>query len=582
MNNVRKIITKLESWQVACIMAVVALATYFNGLANAFQNDDTFQIVHNPPVHSLGNLFLFFHSSTFWDGQKLAGIYYRPLMTTTFSVIYALFGLHTIAYHIVQLAVYIAGGFVLYLVLKHFLHKDLAFFLALIFIVHPMNTQLVYSIPTMQDVLYFFFGMLALWVLINYKTPKSLSVVAGLLFVSLLCKEAAGVFVVMAFAYLLLFDVKRWKRFAAVTFLPVVTYLVLKVSAVGVIHVQRAAPIDNTDLLGRLFTAPSIILFNFSKFIFPLKLSTGRYWVYPAFSVQHVLIPTLIDVAIIGFFIYWGIRLRNSSSKNFKPYLFFSIWTFLGLVIYTQIIRLDMTVSETWFYFAMAGLLGMIGIILSTSKKLFKSCKPINQFKPEWLLLPVLILILVFGFRSAVRGSDYRSQYVLAQHDLAVSKDDYIALNNIAQYNIDHKNYKIAQIYAKRSIGIYPVVTNYNNLGVALEQTGDYAGAVKAYSQALNYNDLGVVYENLGLILMVYSDPNTANHFFQRAFKAYPNDFKLLLYYALFEQATGNNSDAKVTIKRATHYGGVPQFIYAGILYDQPFKLQLLGQTVLI
>src|ERR1700683_5018555 len=98
-------INKLNLKHVAGIFAVIGVAIFFSGLNNPFQGDDTYQIVNNLPVHSITNIFLLFKSSTFYNGQHLIGIYYRPMMSVMFSLIYTFFGAHAIAYHIVQLSI---------------------------------------------------------------------------------------------------------------------------------------------------------------------------------------------------------------------------------------------------------------------------------------------------------------------------------------------------------------------------------------------------------------------------------------------------------------------------------------------
>lgn len=555
-------------------MAVVGIATFFTGLANPFQNDDTFQIVSNPPVHSITNLPKFFQAGTYWDGQKLTGDYYRPMMTTAFSVIYTIAGAHPIAFHIVQLALYIASSFLLYLVFKRLLNSTIALPLALIFLVHPLNSQVVYAIATMQDVLFFFFGMLAVWILISQESDKSLWAVVGCLLLSLLSKESGFVFVILAVLYLIWFNKQRVRAFLSTMLVPAIVYIGLRIHAVGLVHKQLVAPIDNVSLVGRLINAPSIIEFYITKLLFPWKLSTTHYWVYSKFSVSHFLIPLVIDLAAVGLFVYLGMRVFRKLSRNqFYVYLFFAIWTGLGILPYLQIVPLDMTLSESWFYFSLAGLLGMIGAALPTFKV---------RLKPELIVLILILLICILGVRTAVRGTDYRSQIILAHHDIAASSGDYTAMISVAQDYIAHGNYKQAILYAQRSIDAYPVTANYNLLGVALEQSGDYQGAAKAYSHALQYGNLSVVYENLGLILLVYSDLATTSQFFQKALDIYPNDFKLWLYLSIFEGAEGSTDKAKSDIVNAAKYGTVPQVLYDNIMSDKPFPIPLLGKTILV
>jgi hypothetical protein len=574
MNRWLEKINDLKSWQVACAFAVIGLAVFFSGLANPFQNDDTFQIVNNPPVHSIKNFPQFFQAGTYWDGQRLTGSYYRPMMTTAFSLIYTLFGAHPVAFHVVQLSLYIASAFLLYLVFKRFLKPAAALLLSLLFLVHPLNSQIVYSIATMQDVLFFFFGILALYLLMRSDLVKSLWAVSACLLLSLLSKEAGFVFIIVSLLYLFWFNKERILAFLGVTAVPVIIYLALRSHAVGLGSKQLAAPIDNVSLAGRLLTAPSIVEFYITKFTFPWKLASTYYWVYPKFTLTQTVLPLVVDLIAAGLIVYAGLLIRRKHPKtDFRVFSFFAAWTVLGVILYLQIVPLDMTVCETWFYFSVAGLLGMIGVALRSVKL---------RVAPAWLLVPVVVLLCILGIRSAFRGTDYRSQFILAQHDVAASPGDYSAMISISQHLIDQGNFKEAAAYAQRSIDIYPAVSNYNLLGVSLEQSGDYPGAAKAYNTALKYNNLSTVYENLGLILVVYSDPSTTSRFFQKALSVYPHDYKLWVYLAIFEGAKGSPDNAKAAIQNAMKYGAVPQLLYADIMTNQPFALPLLGKSLVV
>jgi len=560
-------INKLQNWQAGFIITLIGFAVFFSGLANPFQGDDNYQIVNNLPVHSLKNLFLFFRSSTFYNGQKLIGVYYRPLMTTVFSFVYSLFGPHPLYFHIFQLVLYIACAYVLYLVFKRFFKPAGAIILALVFLVHPINSQVAYAIPSMQDALFFFFGILALWILINYKSNRSLWLVAGCLLASFLSKETAVVFFVIAFLYLFWFSRERLRRYVYVMIWPFIIYFLLKINAVGLNSPQHGAPIDNFTLAGRLMTDPSIVLFYLTKFIFPWHLASGYYWTYPSYSFRHVLLPLLIDLAVVAIFVYLGIRVRKHlSNSKYHAYLFFAAWAVIGIIPYLQIISLDMTACETWFYFSIVGLLGMIGIALLTIK---------HRLEPGWLILPAVLLTAILGVRSAVRGTDYSSQYNLARADLKVSSNDYSAMNNVAQGLIDQGKYKPAIQYAEESAAIYPTVSNYDNLGVALEYTENYAAAVKAYNRALQYGSLNIIYENLVEIALVYGTPASHVQLFEKAFKAYPTDFKIWLYLAIMEDEAGATANSRTALSYAVSYGQIPQVLYNDIYSGQQFSLQL-------
>src|ERR1700689_4546623 len=113
-------INKISPTQAAIIIIVVGFAVFFTGLHNPFLGDDISQIVNNVPVHSIRNIKTFFEGGTFYNGQgTLVGSYYRPMMTTVFALIFTLFGAHVLAFHLVQLLLYIGSAILLYLFLKY-------------------------------------------------------------------------------------------------------------------------------------------------------------------------------------------------------------------------------------------------------------------------------------------------------------------------------------------------------------------------------------------------------------------------------------------------------------------------------
>jgi hypothetical protein len=455
-------INELKSWQVFLIIAFVGLVVFATGLPGQFQGDDSVQIVNNPIAHSISNIGEFFKSSTDYNEHTHALSstgYYRPLMTTVFSLIYTVFGAESTAFHIVQLIIYISSAFLLYLIFRYYFRTTLALFLALVFLVHPINSQVVYSIPCMQDALYFFFGILAMWILMSYDSLKSIILVALCLFLSELSKEAGFFFVVMALIYILWF-IKGWLGKIVATgiiIFPSLIYLIIRLNTVSFGPQNIIAPIDLLKLTSRLMTAPSIVQFYLTKLIFPWKLATFYYWTYSTFSLRNVLLPILIDAIVVGGFIYVGKLVRKKAPKGLSDmYIFFGLWTVIGIIPYLQFAPLDMTACEAWFYFAMAGLLGMIGVILKTY--------PLH-ISPTKLLTISIILISLLGVRSTIRGLDYANQLTLSSVDVSNSKQDYFAYGQLAEYYVKsspgYSNY-----YAEQSVRFFPNVPAYNLLGV--------------------------------------------------------------------------------------------------------------------
>lgn len=571
-------INKITTWQASLILVLTGFLVYFVGLKNQFIGDDNGQIVNNPVVHSIANIHLFFLGGTFYIGKGIAPLYgnsFRPLMTTVFSFIYTLFGSHPIYYHLFQLALWIGASIILYLILRYYLSLAVSLFLSLVFLVHPMNSQIVFAIATMQDTLFIFFGLLALWLLLKFESIKSLIFVAICLFLSLLSKESGVFFIASALLYLTIFKRnKRLLEFMGIMVLPIVTYLILRVNAIGLLGHIKTAPIDSLSLAGRLFTLPSILLFDITKFIFPLKLASAYYWTYPSFSFAHFLIPLFVDVAVIVLIICIGQKIHKiASRKMYKTYLYFALWSAIGLVLTTQIVPLDMTVCETWFSFSMVGVLGMIGVALSVFKP---------RIKPVWILIIAIIIVGSLGLRTAVRGVDWNSPYTLALKDITVSKEDYNAYESIATELINQNNYSEAKLYVDKSIKIYPTYINYYSLGLILTYENNYSGAMNAYEFGLMLgNDININ-QNLAALTLVTGDFQTNKQIMLRALQTFPHDSNIWMYLAILEERNNDNTNAKIAIANAQAYGQVPQFINDSINNNQPFTINLADKGLSI
>lgn len=561
-------LSELTNRQIASIFIAIGLAVFAIGLTSPFQGDDNFQIVNSAPVQSLNNIPTLLSSSTFFNGQDLVGSYYRPTMTITYAIIYTFFGPNTFFFHLVQLALHIGGAFMLYLVLRTFFKKPLAIILAAVFLIHPLNSQVVYAIPSMQDALFFLFGISALWVLINRKDDKSMWTVSGLLFLSLISKEVAIIFPLLAALYLLLFERDRLSKYFRCVSVAIVSYLILRLNAVGLMGTDsKIAPIVDLSLVERLMTLPSILFFYISKFIFPWDMATRYFWVHKDFSFEDVLLPLIIVLLVIGMFAYLGLKVRKKlAKKEFKAYLFFAVWAVSAIVPYLQIFPLDMTACINWFYFSMVGVLGMLGI----STKLIKKYKYTGP-----LTIAGVLIYLTLAASSFVQGTYYKSPETLARHDFSVSPDNYAALNDLSQAKLRQNEFKHAEGFAKQSIDIYPTLFNNQNLGVALQQQKDYEGAQSAYEDALKHGSQLSVHENLAMVALLRADNDYTRKVLERGLEQYPKSSKLWLFLAILEGAHGSEGKAKIALNKAAEFGPVPTVITTAIFTNQSYTLTL-------
>lgn len=178
------------------LIAILGFIIFFKVFSNGFVDDDQTQIVNNPLVYSITNIPRIFQGSTYYDPitHKLYGQYYRPLMLTFYTTIISIFGMKAFFLHFFQVMLYIINTYLVYLLFRRFFSEILAVILAILFLVHPINSEVVAYISDAQDVLYFFFGMLALTVMLYKKNNTGMLLSCIFLLLSLLSKETGILF----------------------------------------------------------------------------------------------------------------------------------------------------------------------------------------------------------------------------------------------------------------------------------------------------------------------------------------------------------------------------------------------------
>lgn len=566
--SLKSLFVPLTTLKAIHIIAIVGFLVFGNAIFNDFVGDDTPQIIDNIYVHSLRNIPNFLTGSTFYSGStQSAGVYYKPFLSTYFSIIYTFFGPNYIALHFFQILLHIVNACIIFLFFKHFFRKSVSLILALVFLVHPINSESVFYISAAQEVLFFFFGMLALWILINFRSKKSTILASMCLFFSLLSKETGVLFIGISILYLLFFNKNRLYVVFGFLVPAIAAYTFLRIHAVGILTKSMAAPIDHLNLLERSFNMPEIFFFYIKTFIFPLNLASSYQWAYAYISYNHFFLPLIFDfLFIVVIASFAALFYKKDLYKYFKTYIFFASWFLLGMLFHLQLIPLDVTAAERWFYFPIVGLLGMMGVFLG----IFNS-----HIEKKWIFTVVGILLLLLSARTIVRSFDWRNDFTLASRDIKVSPDAYDLEAIISNELIKQGKFKEAKIHAEQSVRLYPYLTTYNILGLVYLGLGDYKKAKEAYLNALKFGDYYITYENLAGLTLITGDPNKNIHFIKSSLKKFPQDAKLWLFLAILEYKNNDIENAKAAITQAYSYDQNPQvtYVYNTLMNNRPLEL---------
>jgi len=152
-----------------CLLLVWGGVVYSNTMEVPFYLDDVLNIVEPPAIH-LKELSV----SSFGKGIHEAYLTTRPVANISFALSYYFHGINVSGYHLVNIPLHLLCAVLIYLLFLHTLvlstkddsyrdEKIIALFAALIWLVHPVNTQTVtYVVQRMNGMAALFF-MLSLY-----------------------------------------------------------------------------------------------------------------------------------------------------------------------------------------------------------------------------------------------------------------------------------------------------------------------------------------------------------------------------------------------------------------------------------
>lgn len=251
----------------------VGFLVFFNTIDNSFIWDDEEQIVNNTVIHSLSNIPAIFSGGAFNSGGtgNLIGVYYRPLMTFTFSILYNLFGNNPSHFHLIGLIFGILNAILVYIFLGKFFDRNKSLLLSLLFLCHPLYSEVILYSANFQDLLFFFFGMLGLLISNVWSMPFFV--------LTLLSKETGVVFVLITIIYSYFYKRGQLTKVIVTASIAILIYTLLRFYIAGIYFTTHGiAPISLLSFWERVLHIPYILFYYFSNFIWPSNLSINQHW----------------------------------------------------------------------------------------------------------------------------------------------------------------------------------------------------------------------------------------------------------------------------------------------------------------
>lgn len=506
------------------ILIIVGLGclVYANMLSNTFVWDDKGFIYSAPFAHPLYTLTEVFIAK----GQAI----YRPLFYLYLNVISILSQGNPTIIHLLQLGLHLTNAVILFFLFKKFMRESIAVCLAILFVIHPMNAESVDYMAAGSNILVFLFGVIAIS---RVKKP----IYAGFfLLLALLTNEAGLSWVLIALTYLWLY--KKWTipHLSALLVLPLGVYgfLHLFISKAS-FHTFSYVPIARLSLEGRLLTLPKVLAYYLTTAFYPAYLSIAQHWTVTAVTFQGFVLPILIDLVAIAAGTLGGVYLFRRHQKLFRPYVFFVLWFIFGIAPYLQIVPLDMTVADRWFYLPLAGLLGMIGILVQTIK--FSQTK-----KVIGLILFCMIVIALSG-RTVVRNANWHDGITLFSHDVHSNPDSFDLHAKLAGELLIAKRYDEAMAHAQTAVTLQPDdVSSLGTLALLKLHAQQPEQAIIYFKKLLdrdptNYPGL----TNLIYAYLLVKNLESAKKYTLTALEHYPNDESLMMFLQMSQTGLPND-----------------------------------------
>jgi tetratricopeptide (TPR) repeat protein len=370
---------------------VIAAICFFPMLKNQFTNwDDDFYVTGNNLLRDPD-----------WVGiltKPLVGNYH-PLTVITLAINYQLSGLDPFSYLLFNYLLHITNVALVFYFIYLITNKKtwVAFFVALVFAIHPMHVESVAWIAERKDVLYTLFFILSLvqyWKFLQSGRKKNYWFCFLFFILSVFSKPAA---VILPLTLFLLDYWKSRPMKRPVVWEKIPFLLVSLIFGIITVKIQSSTAITGLESFPwgtRLFFACYVLMIYFLRFFVPYPLSTFHPYP-PADNLGFaVYISPVFIIALIT--LCWFLR------KN-KPFIFGISFFAINLLLVLQLITIGSTIlSERYTYVPYIGMAFILASFLDSKTK---------QRSTRWLLAAAVSL--VFGFISFQRTTVWRNSETL-------------------------------------------------------------------------------------------------------------------------------------------------------------------------
>ena len=276
-----------------------------------------------------------------------------------------------------NLILHFANAIVLFLFLNHFVkNKTLAIFTALLFAIHPVNTETVSITVSRNNILVTFFSLLSFYFyILNKESSRNIYLILSVISFSfsVISKEFGVMLLPILFLYNRFYPNNEKNEIISesIKYVPfviiLVLYLLLRYSVIG----DFLTPFGNHGVLTRIYFLPFIIIWNLRLILLPYNLHQMDI----AYPGSLVAFDAIISIVL---FFFLCLSLFLCLKRGYRLLLFSGLSFLIALFPVLHIISSASTpnaiLALRWLYFPFSflslGLAFFINIIFRQKKRI--------------------------------------------------------------------------------------------------------------------------------------------------------------------------------------------------------------------
>lgn len=564
------------------VVFITSFVIYANSFSNDFNIDDA---LYTTELNTVSNRGLdaieeIFTTHTFHEGD--AHYEYRPLTMLTFAIQHEILGDEPSKSHFISVLLYGLTCLLIFRLLCKWFHNEgrwFAFFVSLLFAVHPLHTEIVNNIKSRDELLAMLLGvgsLLFLWKGIETKRELWFLLSPLLLFGAFLSKTTA-IPLLLLFPLSLYYYTSLKPKNIAVHCLPAVIvfiifaaiYFSLPPTVRQFDAYENPLYIEGLGMTNKL--AISFYMMGWYLYLHfiphPLVFFYG-YAHVPLVSFANVwVIVSLLLYAALIMLVIKGVKKKTTFSCGAIIYL-------VSIILFANpLLAAPGGMAER---FAYASSLGFCIMVCSLLYSLFKIQIPYYSFTTvagKRVVGIVVIVCIIFGAKTIARNPDWKDRGTLYAHDIQHLKlsakanmlyGEYLLERvteykdkasgsrdrNTQRYFMDSAVYyhNKAKEHLLEALRVSPDYgTAVNNMAVVYFQEDSFSKAKEYLLKAdqLTPNNADVIY-NIGIVYNMEKKTDSAISNFQRAITA---NLKYMMAYKSLSDIYLNRKDTVTAIQ---------------------------------